>query len=325
MKPKSKPTRRNVVQLALLGTAGLLVGCRRDEGSESSETAEPGAGSGPSGSAAGNTTNWAVGGTAAMAMKASYPDPFARGGGSSCDLTCQATEGPCTADTTEREDVSESLAGLPVRLVLRVVNDACAPVAGARLQIWHTQRSGVYSGKTPSGSFCYGKDPEAENHLYFRGYQTTDEDGVVAFDTCFPGWYSSRAPHIHFQIRIGEDLYLTSQFVFADDLCAEIYRAHPDYREFGLPDTTLATDTVLGGVEDPAPYILDFARMEDGVMLASKTITVRSDLGASLCGLEGADRGPGGPGGPGGPPPGGRGGPPPGGGGPGGGPPRPDR
>jgi protocatechuate 3,4-dioxygenase beta subunit len=230
---------------------------------------------------------WASGGTAAMTAKACYPDPFA-GGVTACALICETTAGPCTADTVERQDVSEGFVGLPVRLALKIVDaDICAPIAGAQVEIWHTQRTGVYSGETPSGQFCYGDDPDAANYLYFRGTQTTDADGRVDFDTCFPGWYPGRAIHIHFRVWQGGDNYATSQLFFRDELAAELFASHPDYQEFGQPDTTNVDDNIIGGETDLDLYLLDTARMPDGAMLAAKVIGVRGSLDDATCALGG--------------------------------------
>jgi len=302
-------SRRQVAAWLALGGAALVTACKGDGAAPSGWTGSTGdtgtseggtRDTGTSDSGGGTVVGWAAGGTAAMTLKASYPDPFADGTDGTCEVTCETTEGPCTADTVEREDISEGFSGLPMRLVLRVVDADCQPVEGARVLVWHTQRSGVYSGVTPSGAFCYGDDPGAEAYLYFRGNQVTDDDGVVAFDTCFPGWYSSRAPHIHFQVLLDDTLYVTGQVVCDDDLSAEVYGDHPEYSDFGLPDTTIATDTVVGGVDDPSAYILETERMDDGALLAWKTIVVRSDLADTLCAAEGAGGGgaPGGPGGP---------------------------
>ncbi|WP_434422579.1 protocatechuate 3,4-dioxygenase [Nannocystis pusilla] len=246
------------------------------------------------GAACGNATAWATGGTAAMTMKHCYPDPFA-GGVTECALMCETTAGPCTADTSERQDVSEGWAGLPVRLALLVVAaDTCEPLANAKVEIWHTQRTGVYSGVTPSGAFCYGDDPEAENHLYFRGTQTTASDGRVDFDTCFPGWYGGRAVHIHFRVYVDDSLHATSQLFFSDDLNAEIFAGHADYSEFGQPDTTNETDNIIGGEDDKSNYLLTVARMPDGAMLASKVIAIRSSLDQQSCQTQGGGMGGGG-------------------------------
>ncbi len=227
---------------------------------------------------------WATGGTASMTAQDCYPDPFARPV-LSCALICETTAGPCTtAVKLERKDVSEGFAGLPVRLSLLVVDaDTCAPVSGATVEIWHTQRTGVYSGVTPNPPACYLDDPEAATFMYFRGTQIAGADGRVDFDTCFPGWYSGRAIHIHFQVIRDDKVYATSQLFFADELNAEIFGSHPDYSEFGQPDRTNISDNIIGNQADKSNYVLDTARMPDGVMLASKVIAIRSSLQDASC------------------------------------------
>ncbi len=236
-------------------------------------------------------SEWATGGTAAMTAKDCYPDPF-EAGVMTCALLCSTTEGPCTADTIERQDVSEGWPGLPVRLALKFVDaDTCEPVEGAVVEIWHTQRTGVYSGETPSGAFCYGDDPDAENYLYFRGSQTTDAAGRVDFDTCYPGWYSSRAIHIHFRVYLDGNTYLTSQLFFTEALTEEIFASHVDYAEFGQPDTVNSNDNVIGGEDDLSPYLLDTQRMADGAMLAWKVVAIRGSLSDEQCEAQGAGGG----------------------------------
>jgi protocatechuate 3,4-dioxygenase beta subunit len=313
--------RRTVLQA--MGASVVLLGCGSDgeptgDGSGSGSSGGPGDGSGSSGddgsssgitdtsgsgssgdgsssegvddsSSTGTPTDcepaseWASGGTASMTAQDCYPDPFA-GGVASCALYCSTTAGPCTADTIERQDVSEGLLGLPVRLALKLVTaDGCAPVEGAFVEIWHTQRTGVYSGETPMPMFCSGGDPEAPSQLYMRGSQTTDADGRVDFDTCYPGWYPGRAIHIHFRVILKGEQLLTSQLFFDDALNDEIFASHPDYVEFGPPNTTNQTDGILGDEGDASPYILDTARMPDGAMLASKVIAIRSSTAEPLC------------------------------------------
>lgn len=218
---------------------------------------------------------WATGGTAAMTAKACYPDPFAAV--TACALVCSTTAGPCTAPAAERRDVSDAMPGLPVRLALKIVAAAdCAPIAGAVVEIWHTQRSGVYSGQTPSPGFCSGGDADAPSRTYFRGTQTTDASGRVDFDTCFPGWYPGRCIHIHVRVTVGGSDYLVTQLFFPDAINAEIFASHPDYTSYGPPDTTNASDGIFGGAANASRYVVDVARMSDGAMLASKVIAVRA-------------------------------------------------
>jgi protocatechuate 3,4-dioxygenase beta subunit len=228
---------------------------------------------------------WATGGTASMIDKATYPDPFAQAP-TSCVLLCETTAGPCTTtNTPTREDVSEGVSGLPVRLALKFVNEACAPVAGASVEIWHTHRKGVYSGQTPALDFCSNGDPEAPLNMSFRGVQVTDATGRVNFDTCFPGWYPGRAIHIHFRVTIKDQTFATSQLFFDELLTSEIFATHPEYEEFGQPDTTQETDGVLAGANDLSDYTLDVAQMTDRVMLASKVITLRANSNQATCNL----------------------------------------
>ncbi len=255
-------------------------------GSDSEGTADPTTGDGTTGAVecGGPAPAWAAGGTASMTAQDCYPDPFA-GGVLTCALICETTAGPCTTATTiDRRDVSEGFLGLPVRLALLIVDaDTCAPIAGVKVEIWHTQRTGVYSGVTPSPKQCYLADPGAAEFMYFRGVQTAGADGRVDFDTCFPGWYSGRAIHIHFRVVRDQQVYATSQLFFADELNAEVFATHPDYGEFGPPNTTNTTDGIFGDQADKPRYLLDTARMPDGAMLASKVIAVRSSLQDPTC------------------------------------------
>ena len=220
-------------------------------------------------------SDWASGGTAAMTDKASYPDPFSAAA-SACLLVGSTTEGPCTTATDlAREDVSEGWAGLPVRLALRVVDSSCAPLAGVTVKIWHTNLEGSYSGVTPNPGLCLSQTSYAADD-FMRGVQTTDANGVVFFDTCFPGWYRGRAIHIHFQIKNGNSSTKVSQLFFPESITSGIFASHPEYASFGQPDTTFANDNIIGGLSsaEQARSIFDVARMTDGAMLASKTVTV---------------------------------------------------
>ncbi len=236
---------------------------------------------------------WATGGTAAMVALANYPDPFASESGSTCQLTCAATIGPCHTTSPEQVDVSDGWEGLPVRLALRVVNEECEPVEGVIVEIWHTNHEGIYSGNITD--MC-NDVTEYKSLLFFRGYQRTDAEGKVYFNTCYPGWYRGRVVHIHFRIMTGDydssdgaSAEVISQLFFTDELNSEIFTEHERYKEYGLPDTQLATDNVVGGEDDPGPYVLDVEKMEDGAMLASKTIILQSSSAAG-CSMSGAGR-----------------------------------
>ncbi len=157
-----------------------------------------------------------------------------------------------------------------MRLALQVVDSSCNPIAGATVKVWHTQRTGSYSGDTPNNGMCLKLTGDSAKH-YFRGVQTTDANGRVDFDSCFPGWYRGRVVHVHFTVMAGGKSF-TSQLVFDDALVAEIFANHVEYKEFGQPDTTSTTDNVVRA--SPSSYLVAVARMADGAMMASKRLVV---------------------------------------------------
>ena len=257
--------------------------------------------------AAPTRAGWAVGGTAAMRARPSYPDPFAGVAPSSGRVTCELTEGPCYSSQSEvRRDISYGADGLPMRLCFRVLEESGALVAGALVDVWHAAPAGKYSGNDAEHEevgMCTGDDPAYGAKLYFRGKQTTDADGKVAFDSCFPGWYHGRTVHVHLTISVGGERFVTTQVCFDDALVDEIVTTHPDYFGRGPRDARNTTD----GVFDPkafGDYLLTTARMNDGAMLASKTVELRRSTEEPLCGGGGHSGGPGAFAGPHGPPPG---------------------
>ena len=69
-----------------------------------------------------------------------------------CLLTPETTEGPYYIDPDlVRADITEGLPGVPLELVLQVVDADCGPVEGARVDVWHCDAAGNYSGYRPAG------------------------------------------------------------------------------------------------------------------------------------------------------------------------------
>jgi len=238
MKRLALPHRRDVLRQFAYGIAAVpLIGA-----CGSSSGAGPDAQGSSGDTIAGS--DWASGGTVSMTGKASYPDPFPAAA-ASCAIVSSTTDGPCTTATDlVRVDVSEGLLGLPVRLALRVVDSSCNPLVGATVRIWHTSREGSYSGQTPNNGFCL-LDSAYSSNDFMRGVQTTDANGIVYFDTCYPGWYNGRAIHIHFQIKQGATTTRVSQLFFDEALTTAIFASHPDYKAYGQPNT-FANDNIIG-------------------------------------------------------------------------------
>lgn len=221
-----------------------------------------------------------------MTDKANYPNPFqGKTLPQNCLRVSGTIEGPCTTrNDIERVDISEGWRGLPMRVALQVVDSACRPLPHVVVKIWHTNWEGIYSGQTPNPARCLFGNPYQQLN-FFRGTQITNENGEVFFDTCFPGWYVQRVPHIHFQVKdvkannnsnARPRSYRISQLFFPEDISREIYAQHPEYREHGPADTSFATDSVLRRVRADRRHLLiaDIQRLNDGAMLVSKTISV---------------------------------------------------
>jgi protocatechuate 3,4-dioxygenase beta subunit len=68
------------------------------------------------------------------------------------------------------------------------------------------------------------------NENYLRGVQEADANGVVTFTTIFPGCYSGRMPHVHFEVyrslaaaSSAANKIKTSQFTFPMDVLNTVY------------------------------------------------------------------------------------------------------
>jgi protocatechuate 3,4-dioxygenase beta subunit len=111
------------------------------------------------------------------------------------------------------------------------------------VDIWHCDASGQYSGVSDPGSNTQGLQ-------FLRGYQLTNANGAVQFLTIYPGWYSGRAVHIHFTIRMkaadGQDYQFTSQFFFDENVTDQVHELEP-YASRGQRDTRNETDNIFMG------------------------------------------------------------------------------
>jgi protocatechuate 3,4-dioxygenase beta subunit len=109
-----------------------------------------------------------------------------------CLLQPELTEGPFYVDPQLiRSDITEGRPGLPMQMRLQVVDAACTPVEGARVDLWHCDAQGAYSGvRNLRGG------PDMTGQTFLRGTQITDATGVASFQTIFPGWYPSRTTHM---------------------------------------------------------------------------------------------------------------------------------
>jgi protocatechuate 3,4-dioxygenase beta subunit len=181
--------------------------------------------------------------------------------------TCTAkipeeTQGPYPADSSNgpnvlgtsgvvRSDIRSSFAGLngtadgvPLTIILTIVSaSTCAPLAGEAVYMWHCDRPGRYS--------LYSSGVTNQNYL--RGVQEADASGRVTFTSIFPGCYSGRWPHIHFEVYPSlsaansvANKVATSQIALPKAACDTVY-ATSGYEASvtNLSRITLASDMVF--------------------------------------------------------------------------------
>ena len=118
---------------------------------------------------------------------------------------------------------------------------SCTPLSDAKVDIWHANSQGVYSGIQDAGT--------GEKN-FLRGYQITNANGTVQFTTIYPGWYEGRAIHIHVKVRTfdgsNETLEWTSQF-YLNNYINERIHTQPPYSKHGPIDMTNEEDFIYKG------------------------------------------------------------------------------
>ncbi|MFE4582989.1 intradiol ring-cleavage dioxygenase [Streptomyces chartreusis] len=202
--------------------------------------------------------------TATTAEEATAASASASESSGCMTLMSSVTEGPYYLDgALVRKDITEGKSGVPLTLRLTVVDatDGCTPVEGAAVEIWHCDAWGYYSGYTtanPGGSAPAESEDgsTADDDTYLRGYQIANANGVVKFETIFPGWYTPRTCHIHLKVHTGgqkEDgtyeggkVNYTGQLFFDDTIAEEIFTLEP-YSKHSGSYTTLDDDMVYDG------------------------------------------------------------------------------
>jgi protocatechuate 3,4-dioxygenase beta subunit len=159
-----------------------------------------------------------------------------------CLLTPETTAGPFYLDPElVRSDITEGRPGAPLALALQVVDADCRPFEAARVDVWHCDAAGNYSGFPRQGSDGV-QDTRSETFL--RGTQLTDPRGVARFATIWPGWYRGRTPHVHYRVFLDERTLLTSQLFFPDGASEAVFRAAPYQARAAGQDVTNANDGI---------------------------------------------------------------------------------
>jgi protocatechuate 3,4-dioxygenase beta subunit len=119
-----------------------------------------------------------------------------------------------------------------LQLSLQVVRSGdCATLADARVDVWHADAVGLYSGYAKQSGVGGISTEAAVGQQYLRGTQVTDASGHVRFHTIFPSWYGGRTPHVHFKVFLGGREVVASQIFFPDQITREVFAEWQPYRE----------------------------------------------------------------------------------------------
>lgn len=153
----------------------------------------------------------------------------------SCSVTNSETAGPfptITPSSLVRTNIVGDRTGVAftINLYINNTNANCAAYQGVIVDIWHCDKDGYYSeyGGTSMQTVNY------TNNHFLRGRQTTDANGLVSFTSIFPGWYQSRATHIHVHVykADGTSLLIT-QIAFPEGTTSAVYNVNVNGSSYG--------------------------------------------------------------------------------------------
>jgi len=136
-----------------------------------------------------------------LGMAVIGPSILGAGNAAACTVTNTETAGPfptLTPASLVRSNIIGTRTGVAftINITVKNVNNSCNPLSGVIVDIWHCDKDGNYSQY--GGTSMQTIDYTAQDFL--RGRQTTSSAGLVSFTSIFPGWYTSRATHIHVHI-----------------------------------------------------------------------------------------------------------------------------
>jgi protocatechuate 3,4-dioxygenase beta subunit len=183
-----------------------------------------------------------------------------------CTLIPQETGGPYPGDGTNgpnvltqsgivRSDIRSSFGtsgtatapGTPLTITLQFLSttSGCGPIEGLAIYLWHCNATGGYS--------LYSSGVTTQNYL--RGVQVSDANGRVTFTSIYPGCYSGRWPHIHFEVfasladaTTGNNAGRTSQIAMPEAQSRLVYAQTSLYPNStnNLNQVSLTSDNVFG-------------------------------------------------------------------------------
>lgn len=153
----------------------------------------------------------------------------------SCSVTNSETEGPFPTHTPSSL-VQTNIVGdrtgvaFTMNIYVKNTNGNCGAYQGVLVDVWHCDKDGNYSeyGGTQMQQANY------TNYHFLRGRQTTDANGLVSFTSIFPGWYQSRATHIHVHIYKPDGTsLLVTQIAFPEGTNSAVYNVNVNGTSYG--------------------------------------------------------------------------------------------
>src|SRR5262249_16450505 len=137
-------------------------------------------------------------------------------------------------------DITEGEAGVPLALGFHVLNaQGCTPLQGARVDVWHADAIGLYSGYARQTREF---DISTTGKTFLRGTQISGPMGEGNFRTIYPGWYLGRTVHLHFKVFVGAKEMVTSQMYFPERINNKVLAQAPYNKRKAKRDVTNDTD-----------------------------------------------------------------------------------
>ena len=245
----AQPSRRQLITL-LGGAGGLgllaLAGC-----GGGTDAASAGGGARSSSIATSATTSATTATTGAAANSATVTSavpeetggPYPGDGSNGPDYL--GMNGAVRSDIRTSLGSSSAVTGVPLTTKLTVLDleNSAKPLTNAGVYLWHCNQVGQYS--------MYSQG--VTNETFCRGIQPTDTNGTATFTSIWPGAYSGRWPHIHFEVypsvgnatsRSGK--LKTSQIALPEDACDVVYATDGYSASIrNMAQTSLSTDMVF--------------------------------------------------------------------------------
>jgi protocatechuate 3,4-dioxygenase beta subunit len=252
--------------LTLFGGAGLVAVTAACAGESSPSTTRTAAAAQQTAATPTGTASATAAPTAEIPQETA--GPFPADGSNGINLLTES--GVVRSDITSSFGAASGVAhGVPLNIALTILDlsgGRTTPLGGAAVYIWHCTADGAYS--------LYSDRIATENYL--RGVQEADANGNLRFTSIYPGAYSGRWPHIHFDVypSLGaattvSDKLRTSQIALPEDASRQVY-ATDGYGDSlaNLERTSLERDMVF----------------RDGYSLQMATVTgsVQSGMTATL-------------------------------------------